>query len=87
MKKLLHRFRLWLLKQKCMHLYRMTGKQYLVIPVDNWKRGKYTIVNNEIHKKYNAMAKKMGKPQINYVDLLKIAVFKSPTGTYKNATI
>lgn len=84
MKKLLSRFSLWFLKRKAMYLYRITGKQQLVVPVDNWKRAKFTIVDKELHDAYNRMAKKMGKKQMSFVDLLKIAVFKTPAGSYSN---
>ena len=68
------------LKKEADRLHIRTGKQYLIIPVDNWTRGEYVIVNNEAHKAYNKEARKLGRPQINFVELCKIAVYKTPAG-------
>ena len=62
-------------------LHNLTGKQYYVIPVENWRRGEYVIVNNEAHKAYNKQAKKLGKPQFNFKQLAEIAVYKTKVGS------
>jgi hypothetical protein len=68
------------LKKEALRLHKMTKKQYFVIPVNDWKRGEFVIVNNEAHKLYNQQAKKLGKPVINFVELCKMAVYKTPSG-------
>lgn len=69
------------LKKEALRLHKMSGKQYFVIPVDDWKRGEYVIVNNEAHKLYNQQAKKLNKPVISFQSLCTMAVYKTPTGT------
>jgi len=69
------------LKKEALRLHKLSGKQYFIIPVDDWKRGEFVIVNNEAHKLYNQQAKKLGKPVISFMSLCEMAVYKTPTGT------
>jgi hypothetical protein len=69
------------LRTKCMQMHKQTHKQYFIVPVANSKKiGPYTIMNVEQHNHYNKVAKKIGKPQISYKELLTMAVFKTPSG-------
>lgn len=92
MKKLIKKFKQWKkerklskelksLKKECDKARKFTGKQHFVIPVDTRGVLSYTLMNNDIHKEYNKKAKKMGKRQIKYHELLSIAVYKTKGGT------
>lgn len=66
--------------RKTNHLHETTRKQYFVVPVVTRGVKSFTLMNNELHKKYNKTAKKMHKSTISYKQLLEIAVYKTPTG-------
>lgn len=72
---------LFFLRRKAMQLHRSNHKQYFIVPVAGSKKiGKYTLMTVAQHNAYNKQAKKMGKPQISYKELLTMAVFQTPSG-------
>jgi hypothetical protein len=77
MKKLIARYKLWKLKRKAISLHKLNNKQYFIIPVNNKGKIVYSLMNNDLHNAYNKQAKKMGKKQITYLELLKMAVFQT----------
>jgi hypothetical protein len=83
MKKLVKKIILWLYIKKAKQHYKMTGKQTFVVPVVNFGKRKYTLIDKLSHDAYNRQAKKMGKKQITYPELLTMCVFKTEVGTTK----
>jgi hypothetical protein len=81
MKKLLNKFILWLYTRRADYQYQITGKQHFVVPVTNYGKRKYTLMNNELHNAYNKKAKKLGKPKIKFNELLAMSVYKTGLGT------
>jgi hypothetical protein len=83
MKNLLNKLILQLYIWKAKRNYYLTGKQTFVVPVVNYGKRKYSLMTNDLHKAYNYKAKKLGKPQISFQELLAMCVFKTSQGTTK----
>ena len=74
--------RLWNLNnaiRRADNFHKVTGKQYFVIPVGSLK---YTCVSNMDKDFFAKYAKKNGTPKLDYMKILEIAAYKTPTGTY-----
>lgn len=83
MKTLLKKITLWIYIRRAKQIYLLTGKQVFVIPVITRGKHSYGIITNQTHQAYNKQAKKMGKKQISYPELLAMCVFKTENGTTK----
>lgn len=81
MKKLFKRLILWMWIRKAKKFYKLTGKQCFVVPVVTRGKSSYQIITNQTHDAYNRKAKKMGKKQISYPELLAMCVLKTSPGT------
>jgi hypothetical protein len=78
---MIEKITLFFLMKKADNLHKMNGKQYFIIPVVTRGKRSYSLMNNELHKAYNIQAKKMGKSQIQYRELLTMAVYQTGVGT------
>jgi hypothetical protein len=83
MKNLLNKLTLWLYIRKAKRNYKLTGKQTFVVPVTNYGKRKYTLMDRTTHDAYNRQAKKQGMKQITHPELLAMCVFKTSPGTTK----
>lgn len=62
-------------------LHKMNGKQYFVVPVVTRGVRTLMLMNNDLHNAYNKKAKKLGKPIIQYRELLTMAVYQTKHST------
>jgi hypothetical protein len=62
-------------------LHKQNGKQYFVVPLVYKNVRTLTLMNNDLHNAYNKQAKKIGKPIIQYRELLTMAVYQTGIST------
>jgi hypothetical protein len=71
-------FELWRKKRKAMKLWRKCNEQFFIVPVDNWKGGKYWITSRKGIDLYNISARKIGAKEMTFNQTMRIIVFRTP---------
>ena len=81
MKNLIMRIRIYFLQKKADRLHKIDGLQYFIVPYNFKGKTHFRLMNKRTHDAYNRICKKQGLRQLSYVDLLKIAIYKTSQGT------
>ena len=72
------KLKLWRLKRKAMKLYKKLNQQLFIVPIDNWKHGKWIITSRKGNELYNRAATKKGMKTISFNQMCRTSIWISP---------